>query len=200
MVRIRRKSFSGMLIGCVLLLLGMYISTTYNVEPITLFKWFAIFALSIGVLQILILILVPLGSYLLEKFDRLLDIMNDRYSYDERFSILNEKIKKSKDKYRKKELIKSFTQKETFTLVSLVILIHNSQLEDDEYWINLFLTQISELELTRRNCDYYQSFTKELKSDDSRLKLKKGLVSKGIKFDGDFYVRMDNREQKKQHS
>ncbi len=189
MVRIRRKSFTGMLLGVGLILLGIFISTTYNIDPITLFKWFVIFSLSIGVLQISIIILVPLGSYLLER-------MNYRYSKTERFSILKKKIEKSKDKYRKKELIKSFTQKETFTLLDLTILIQISKLEDDEFWIDLFLSQISELEVTRRNCDYYGLFIKEIKSDDSRLKLKKGLLSKGIKFDENFYVRMDNREQK----
>jgi hypothetical protein len=196
MVQIRRKSFTGMLIACGLILLGVFISTTYNIDQITMFKWFGTFCLLIGLLPILLIILIPLWSYLMDSMDRLSVIINDRYSKSERFSILEKKIEKSKDKYRKKELIKSFTQKETLTLLNLTRLIHVSNLVDDEFWISLFISQISELEMTRRNCEYYGLFIKELKSDESRLKLKNSLASKGIKFDEDFYIRMDNREQK----
>jgi hypothetical protein len=196
MVQIRRKSFTGMLIACGLILLGVFISTTYNIDQITMFKWFGTFCLLIGLLPILLIILIPLWSYLMDSMDRLSVIINDRYSKSERFSILEKKIEKSKDKYRKKELIKSFTQKETLTLLNLTRLIHVSNLVDDEFWISLFISQISELEMTRRNCEYYGLFIKELKSDESRLKLKNSLASKGIKFDENFYIRMDNREQK----
>jgi hypothetical protein len=196
MVQIRRKSFTGMLIACGLILLGAFISTTYNIDQITMFKWFGTFCLLIGLLPILLIILIPLWSYLMDSMDRLSVIINDRYSKSERFSILEKKLEKSKDKYRKKELIKSFTQKETLTLLNLTRLIHVSNLVDDEFWISLFISQISELEMTRRNCEYYGLFIKELKSDESRLKLKNSLASKGIKFDENFYIRMDNREQK----
>ena len=98
----------------------------------------------------------------------------------EKMEIIRTKIKQLSDPFEKKNLIIEKTKNIKLELYDVKCLIFDSRIDDDEFWINFFLDNIKEIQRTHNNLIDFQRFLKTLKSDNSKTKLIRILISKGI--------------------
>jgi hypothetical protein len=177
MVKIVKKGFPGQLVGVGIIILVVYISSEFNVDTKTLFK---VIFISIGVISIIFSLF---WNQIFEGLINLTELLFNSYSYDDRIRRLKTKIDKIQDSTEIKKLIISFTKKEKFKLYDLTSLIRGRKVIDDDFWINVFLDSIKEIPRTRTNLIDFDGFLGTLRTDESRGKLKRILISKGILID-----------------
>jgi len=177
MVRIVKKGFPGQLIVVGIIILVVYISDKYNIEVGTLFK---VVFISIGVISIIFSLF---GNQIFEGLINLTELLFDSYSYDDRIRRLKTKIDKIQDSTEIKKLIISFTKKEKLKVYDLKCLIQERKIIDDEFWIKLFVDNVEKISVrTGIGMDLvdFESFLRVLKNDESRIRLRRILTSKGV--------------------
>lgn len=165
MFKIRNKTFYGLLFGCVLLLLLSGISYQFNVSGGKIFIGYFVFASIFGVCVAL------LSNKSIESnagFER----------NKQNIGNLSQDLKGVEGELEKKETLLLQSKNIKFELSDLRNLIKSSGINDDEFWIDFFIKNISQI--PRFSLDYFYGFLYQLKSEDSRNKLKNILKSKGI--------------------
>jgi len=167
MVQIRKKSFPGMIYGVLIIIVGLWIQETFNLSTqqsflLVFFGPFIVFLVGFLFYHFLII----------NKFDNL--------SHYEKMEIIETKIKQLSDPFEKKNLIIKKTKNIQLRLYDVKCLICESKIDDDEFWINFFLDNIKEIPRTNENIIDFQRFLKTLKSDNSKTKLWRILISRGI--------------------
>jgi len=177
MVRIVKKGFLGQLIGVGIIILVVYISSEFNVDTGILYK---VIFISIGVISIIFSLF---WDQIFDGLSNMTDVLFDSYDYNDRISKLYSKIRKTQDQNEIKKLIISFTKKEKLKVIDLKCLIQERKIIDDEFWIKLFVDNVEKISVrTGVGMDLvdFESFLRVLKNDESRIRLRRILTSKGV--------------------
>jgi hypothetical protein len=162
----RKKSLIGLVFGFVLGIVGIWISFEFNLtlEQVSIYLFIS---------------LIVIGT-LMSSF-RTDIISNGLGETKEQFKT---QLKELSVPEEKKKLILKWSGKINFDLYDLNNLIKSHGIEDDEFWISFFLDNIKEIPEHDRN-NFYR-FLVELKSEESKEKLKSILLSKGILIEDKF--------------
>ncbi len=170
MVKIRKKSFIGQLSAVILIVIWIWIQEEFNLSNGKAFL----------VALILVLFILIIFSILSNQ------ISGQKNSYDtqdfefEERKKLELKISKLSDSEDKKNLLINYSKNIQFSLYDLRLLSISCKIDDDEFWIDLFVKNIKEIQKTRTNLIDFDGYLSKLSSNESRTKLKQILISKGI--------------------
>jgi hypothetical protein len=108
----------------------------------------------------------------------LIHVIFDSFSEEKKKEKFQTQIKKLSVPEEKKKLILEWSKKINFELYELRSLIKYHGIEDDEFWISIFLSNVKEI--PNNNRDYFYGFLVQLKSKESQNRLKNILISRGI--------------------
>ena len=162
MIRIRQKSFIGLLFGCLLICVMGWISFKFDLTPKQTFLYGFISLIIIG---------GPLPMFI--EY-----ILNEVSNEDRKKRKFYDEIRNTSDPERKKEIIKKWSYKIHFKLSEFRDLISYQKIKDDEFWISFFLHQTKEI--SRFQLDYFYGFLHRLESEESINKLKEIVISRKI--------------------
>lgn len=166
MYRIRPKSVFGFLFGCLLIIVMTWMNFKFNLTPQKTFLYAFLSLFLMGVF---------LSSSL---FERLIDLIFDSFGDEKKKEKFQSQLKKLTDSEEKKKLILKWSKKIEFDLYDLRGLIKYNGIEDDEFWISFYLSNVKEI--PNNNRDYFYGFLVQLKSKKSQERLKNILVKRGI--------------------
>jgi hypothetical protein len=162
MFRIREKSFIGLLFGCFLIIVMIWISFKFDLSP-----------QQTGLITFISLIII--GGPLPMLIEYILDEVSNE---DKKRKKFYDEIKNTSDPERKKEIIKKWSYKIQFKLSEFRDLISYQEIKDDEFWISFFLHQTKEI--SRYQLDYFYGFLHRLESEESIKKLKEIVISRKL--------------------
>jgi hypothetical protein len=190
MVQIRKKSFIGQIVGVILIILMFWIKDKFELTTEQAFLYLVIPLSVFGIIG-------SIFSYLI--FDLLAYIFDD-YSDYERIERLRIQLKKITTPTEKKNLIQKESKKIKFTYRDIPYLIPESKIEDDEFWISFFLENIKFSPRTESDLIDLCRFLTYFKSENSIVKLKSKLLSKGFQIGNEKHERIlqSNRNRLKE--
>jgi hypothetical protein len=162
----RKKSLTGLLFGCGLILFGTWVSFKFNISGEKLIIGWIVFWI--------------IFAFLSPYFDDISFFFynkNDKRN-KERIHKLNQDLMEVNIESEKKDILIKNSKKIKFELYDLKNLIKKSGINDDEFWIEFFIKNIN----AKYSFDlhYFYEFLFNLKSEDSQKKLEDILKSKKI--------------------
>lgn len=169
---IRKKSFIGMLFGILLSTFFTFISDFLKIE-LDIVLWFWIMFWFFG-----LLVYIVYNEYFkVDWFEK----------KTKRMDYVKKQITQIDDQSKLKIFLFKKSRNQKFDLVELrdLISLSNrlSKINDDEFWINIFLSNINEI--PKFEVDYYYGFLLRLNSETSQKKLENILLKKGILIEED---------------
>jgi replication initiation and membrane attachment protein DnaB len=170
MVKFRKKSFAGQIFAVALIILWIIIEEKSGLSK---GMSFLIAVISVAVIYI---IFVALSEQIFSSNQANYDNSFD-YSTKEK---LESQIRQMSDTTEKKKMILKKTQNLNIRLFDLTSLIRNCNINDDEFWIELFVNNVNEISKTRANLVDFDGYLNKLSTTESRTKLKRILISKGV--------------------
>lgn len=164
MVKIGKKSFIGQMLSIAFIILWVSITRNFNLTSGQAF---------------LIVFITPIIIYIIGfvVYKEFFDLKQNHHTQLEK---LMSEIEKNTDPFEKKKIIIRRTKNLQLSLYNIKCIYSNSRIEDDEFWIEFFLTNVKKIDNTNPNLVDYRSFLSRLKKDESRAKLRNILISKGI--------------------
>lgn len=155
--RIRPKSFIGLLFGCLVGLVGMWVSFQFNLSPKQVF----------------------VGGFILFTFIGFLPLIFSRSDYErnlKKIDSLKEQLLKIEDESKRKVILLKKSTKIIFDSYELRELIKLSKINDDQFWIDFYISNITRYKFYE---SYFFDFISNFNSKESKRKLEDIFINRG---------------------
>ena len=153
---IRQKSFIGLILGFLVILIGSWIGNLFNLSTKQVF----------------------IGGFILFTIIGLIPVIFSSSDYDsnlKKIKSLIEQLLKIEDESKRKIILLKKSTKISFDSTDLIQLIKLSKIKDDEFWIDFYLTHITIYNFNKS--DFFE-FISKFNSEESKKKLEDILISK----------------------